>query len=229
MALGDQAVRSMDPGKGGQLALTEVLVSDEVDDLIASSLNLPRFTKWKNGYVKRRLAQRQITHWKSIQPECPVAELVLYLESEDQALLIGRDCAEHAYFVAAHDSRVTFIASDVKTVDAAEHRAAAESLSPKLEAFAVDLAGRWFPEVTPALVIIECRDLITLERRARELAISHLQEITVPGGTHYLFVASDDQLHELELEMSHLRGLYSNWGARPVGTRAGEFMSVKRD
>lgn len=227
MALADEAVRTIDAGRDGQLALTEVLVGNGVDDLIASSLNLPRFTRWKNGYVKRRLAQRQITHWKTIHPDSSLSELVLYLEPGERALLIGKGCAEHAYFIAAHESEVTFVAGDVKSVDAAEHRAAAESLSPRLEAFAVDLGGSWFPDVTPALVVIDIHTLFALDRNARELIVAKLQDITVRGGTHSLFATSDERQDGFDLEISHLKNLYSGWETRTGRTGDGEILAVK--
>lgn len=227
MALADEAVRTMNPGSDGQLALTEVLVGNGVDDIIASSLNLPRFTKWKNGYVKRRLAQRQITHWKTIHPDSSLSDLVLYLEPGEKVLLIGKGCAEHAYFIAAHESEVTFVAGDVKSVDAAEHRAAAESLSPRLEAFAVDLGGTWFPDVTPSLVLVDVGDLFALDRKARELIVAKLQEITLRGGTHNLFAASAIGRDGFDMEMSHLRNLYSGWETRAGGAGNAEILAVR--
>jgi hypothetical protein len=214
MALADEVVGAMDPGNDGQLSLTEMLVSDRVDQLIAKNLSLPRFAKWKKSYVARRLAQRQITHWKTIHPNCPLGDLVLYLEPTDHVLLVGKGCAEHAYFVAAHDSGVTFIAGDVKSVDAAEHRASAESLSPQLTAYAVDLGGAWFPEVSPSLVLVDALDLLALGRDTRELAVERLKELTLPGGTHHVFASQSDDRESFDIEMSHIRSLYSPWGVR---------------
>src|ERR1700719_4108344 len=63
LEIGDEAVRELEANAAGQYLLTEVLLLEHVDRLIARRLRLPSFPRWRRRHRTLRLAQREPTHW----------------------------------------------------------------------------------------------------------------------------------------------------------------------
>src|SRR5207302_10432490 len=104
LQLGDEAVRELQANAEGQYLLTEVLLLEHVDRIIARRLRLPAFARWRQKYRALREAQRQPTHW-GLEADNPVARWTPRLEPGDLVVVVGASAFPCALFVAAHDFR----------------------------------------------------------------------------------------------------------------------------
>src|SRR5256885_14529620 len=63
LEIGDEAVRELEASASGQYLLTEVLLLEHVDRIIARRLRLPAFPRWRVKHRALRAAQREPTPW----------------------------------------------------------------------------------------------------------------------------------------------------------------------
>lgn len=222
MRLAAEATAEMSGVLEGQLVLTEVLVLESVDRLIARRLKLPSYKKWRAHFAEIREAQREPTRW-GLVPQHPVARLLPRLEPGDRAVLVGTGCDAAACLLAAHDVQVTFLAADLARVEALELKLASEALGEQLEAYVVQLGNGWLPPLDgPAhLVAIDAAALAPLTHPERDWLFSALQQGTCDGGAHALISSEASPA-------STLLGYYDGWlrehhAARRRGPTAGPF------
>src|SRR6266516_1489745 len=83
-AIGDEAVRELEENAAGQYLLTEVLLLEHVDRIIARRLRLPSFPRWRQKHRALRAAQRAPTHW-GLEPDGPLVSEVGRLAPGDLA------------------------------------------------------------------------------------------------------------------------------------------------
>ncbi len=182
LTIADDAVRELEAGAEDQLVLTEVLVLEHVDRLIMRRLNLPTYRRWRDRHLRLRRAQRQPTHW-GLEPDAPLVALAGAPDCERVALVAGAGAAPAALFLAAYDWPVLFIDGTLGTVEAMETRAAAEALAGHFQALVVRF-GDWFPDVAPALTVLDTMTLDRLPGRRRARFLGTLRDRTPPGGAH---------------------------------------------
>lgn len=182
MNLGDEAVRELEAGPEGQLVLTEVLMLDHVDRLITKRLRLPAYRRWRQKHLKLRQAQQEPTHW-GLPSDIPHRQLAHDLGDADIALVVGARLAPVAFLLAAHDANVLLIDQDLGAVEATESRAASEALASRFQALVINLGG-WFPDVQPHAVVIDPHLVGALDDATRAGFMSHLKNLTSPGGRH---------------------------------------------
>ena len=60
LEIGDEAVHELEESAAGQYLLTEVLLLEHVDRIIARRLRLPSFPRWRQKHRALRGAQREI-------------------------------------------------------------------------------------------------------------------------------------------------------------------------
>src|SRR2546428_9969490 len=63
LKIGDEAVRELQTSNHDQYLLTEVLLLEHVDRIIARRLRLPSFPRWRPKHPALRQAQRQPSPW----------------------------------------------------------------------------------------------------------------------------------------------------------------------
>jgi type III secretion system FlhB-like substrate exporter len=213
MALPDEARRELDSGEQGQFFLTEILLTEMVDQLIMKRLRLPSYKKWRTQYADLRKAQREPVHW-GVDPECALVRLLPRLESGDKVLLVGSGVQAEAFLLAAHDCEVTFLAEDLGLVDQIDSRASAEALSERLYT-CVAVLGNWLPAFDHELdlVVIDAGTLSTMEHANRQTLLIGLSNLTRPGGVHVLLPAGSSSAPEGYL--SH----YPDWDREPAPPR----------
>lgn len=184
--LGSEAAAEMQDTCEGQFLLTEVLMQEAVDRLIVRRLKLPAFSRWRQQYTKLRRAQREPTHWR-LEPDCALAALLPRLEREDQVLVVGAGMEPAAYLLAAYDTTLTFIASDLGAVERVESGLANEGLASTAECLFVQ-PGCWLPPFHAPLdlVVLDAGSLTGVETPARAIFLSQVQELTAPGGLHVI-------------------------------------------
>src|SRR6058998_1569940 len=105
LEIGDEAVRELEASAAGQYLLTEVLLLEHVDRIIARRLRLPSFPRWRQKHRALRAAQRAPTHW-GLEPDGPLVSAVRRLEPGDLAVVVGAAALPAALFIAAHDAEV---------------------------------------------------------------------------------------------------------------------------
>ena len=208
LTIADEAVRELEMGTEDQLVLTEVLVLEQVDRLIMRRLNLPGYRRWRDRHVRLRRAQREATHW-GLDAGTPLPDLASRLEERDLALVVGSGVAPAGLFLAAHDTEVLFIDSALTAVEAAEHRAAAEALAGRFQALVVSL-DIWFPEVTPALLVLDPLALGEFDPVLRHCVLEKLKGRTARGGAH-LVLPSDPPPGVTPLAPDALQAYYVGW------------------
>src|SRR5437763_17008617 len=104
LEIGDDAVRELEEiSAAGQYLLTEVLLLEHVDRIIARRLRLPAFPRWRQKHRALRAAQRAPTHW-GLEPDGALVSSVRRLEPGDVGVVIGAAALPAALFIAAHDA-----------------------------------------------------------------------------------------------------------------------------
>src|SRR6266700_3245462 len=153
LEIGDEAVRELEENSAGQYLLTEVLLLEHVDRIIARRLRLPAFPRWRSKHRALRAAQREPTHW-GLEPDGPLVSCAGRLEPGDLAVVVGAAALPSALFIAAHDAEVFLLDQDLHAIEAAESRAVTEQLAGRFQALVINF-GSWFPDVAPSLVLID--------------------------------------------------------------------------
>src|SRR5437899_8790999 len=87
LEIGDEAVRELEASAAGQYLLTEVLLLEHVDRIIARRLRLPSFPRWRQKHRALRAAQRAPTHW-GLDPDNALVAAVRRLEPGDLAVVV---------------------------------------------------------------------------------------------------------------------------------------------
>jgi hypothetical protein len=208
LALADEAVRELEVGPDEQLVLTEVLMLEHVDRLIMRRLRLPSYRRWRERHTRLRRAQREATHW-GLPPDLPLDDLAHRLEEGETAVVVGAAAAGAAFYLAAHEADVIMVAESVPAVDAIEARAAQEALAGRIQALVV-LLGDWFPDIAPALAVLDPGALSALDATARIRAVRGLQERTTRGGAH-LILPADHRPDVRSLAPEALAAQYPGW------------------
>lgn len=208
LEIGDEAVRELEGNAGGQYLLTEVLLLEHVDRLIARRLRLPSFPRWRQKHRTLRIAQREPTHW-GLDADAPLIGLTRRFEPGDLAVVVGAGALPSALYLAAHDAEVFLLDQDLGAIEAAESRAVAEQLAGRFHALVIQF-GSWLPDVMPDLVVVDPAALAPLRPRARQRLLDDLKTRTRPGGVH-LVLATQPARAVIPLAAEGLQGHYDGW------------------
>jgi hypothetical protein len=210
LEIGDEAVRELQTSAQDQYLLTEVLLLEHVDRIIARRLRLPSFPRWRQKHRALREAQREPTHW-GLDATHPVALWAARLEPGDLAVVVGAAALPEALFLAAHDVQVFLVDQDLGAVEAAEGRAVTEQLGGGglFQALVINF-GSWFPDLSPTLVAIEPGSLADLRAKDRASLVADLQARTRSGGVHVVLPAATTR-EVIPLAPEALQALYQGW------------------
>jgi len=187
LKMGDEAVRELEASAHGQYLLTEVLLLEHVDRIIARRLRLPTFRRWSHQHRALRAAQREPTRW-GLSTTHPLVAHARRLEPGDRILVVGASALAEALFLAAYDVDVFLVDQDLHAVEGAEQRAVTEQLGARFQALVVRF-GRWLPDVLPDLVVLDPAVLASARGRDRLALLRDLQARTRPGGIHFVLPA----------------------------------------
>src|SRR5437773_12483568 len=152
LKIGDEAARELQAIAQEQYLLTEVLLLEHVDRIIARRLRLPSFPRWRQKHRALREAQREPTHW-GFDRTHPIVPWANRLEPRDVVVVLGAAALGEALFLAAHDAEVFLLDQDLGAVEAAEGRAVSEQVAGAFQAL-VSNCRRWFPVLTPGPSVI---------------------------------------------------------------------------
>jgi hypothetical protein len=208
LEIGDEAVRELEANVGGQYLLTEVLLLEHVDRLIARRLRLPSFPRWRQKHRTLRLAQREPTHW-GLERDSALINITRRFEPGDLAVVIGAAALPSALYLAAHDAEVFLLDQDLGAIEAAESRAVSEQLAGRFHALVIQF-GNWLPDVAPSLVVVDPAALAKSRPKARQSVLDELKARTRPGGVH--LVLPTLAVHAvIPLAPEALQGHYDGW------------------
>src|SRR5258708_30298884 len=100
LEIGDEAVRELQASAQDQYLLTEVLLLEHVDRIIARRLRLPSFPRWRQKHRALREAQREPTHW-GFDRGHPIVPWAERLEPGDIVVVLGAAALGEALFPPA--------------------------------------------------------------------------------------------------------------------------------
>ena len=225
LRIGDEAVRELEANSQDQYLLTEVLLLEHVDRLIARRLRLPSFQRWRQKHRALREAQRQPTHW-GLDAEHPVVPWAPRLGPGDLALVIGASVLPAALLIAAHDVSVLLLDQELSAVEGAESRAVTEQLAARFESLVVHF-GSWLPDVLPSLVVVDPAALASARAKDRRTFLADLQARTRPGGVHIILPGPKGEA-VIPLALKGLQAEYDGWQVqRHRRGKGGGFTALK--
>jgi hypothetical protein len=213
LKIGDEAVRELQATTQDQYLLTEVLLLEHVDRIIARRLRLPSFPRWRQKHRALREAQREPTHW-GMERGHPLVSWAARVEPADLVVVLGAAALGEALFLAAHDAEVFLLDQDLGAVEAAEGRAVAEQLAGTFQALVINF-GSWFPDLAPSLVAIAPGCLAQLRAKQRTSLIADLQVRTPTGGVHVVLPPAAEHREVIPLAPEALQTLYRGWQVQP--------------
>jgi hypothetical protein len=129
LKIGDEAVASLQGQM--QLAMSELLLVDEVDKIIRKRLRIPAYSTWRRKYLKWLEEQaefRKPEHWGVSADSAVVREV--HLPAESKVLVAGNEAAGTALYLAAQGCSVTAIdpGSEMSAAAANTHCAGTRSM-----------------------------------------------------------------------------------------------------
>lgn len=222
LEIGDEAVRELEAAAADQYLLTEVLLLEHVDRIIARRLRLPSFQRWSRTHRALRAAQREPTHWE-LESGNPVVGCTRRLETGDAAVVVGAAALPAALFIAAHEVEVLLLDQDLAAIEAAEGRAVTEQLAARFHALVVRF-GHWMPDVPVTMAVLHPSTLVELEPEVRDALVTDLQARTAPGGVHVVLPSrGDDPAEVVPIAADSLLPSYAGWQVerRARGRRGG--------
>ena len=226
LEIGDEAVRELQTSAEDQYLLTEVLLLEHVDRIIARRLRLPSFPRWRQKHRALREAQREPTHW-GFDRAHPIVPWAARLEPGDVVVAVGAPALAEALFLAAHDAEVFLLDQDLGAVEAAEGRAVSEQLAGAFQALVINF-GSWFPDLSPALVAIAPGSLAQLRVKDRATVIADLQARTPSGGVHIILPGGAASREVIPLAPEALQTLYRGWQLQRGGrSKRSGFVAIK--
>jgi hypothetical protein len=226
LQIGDEAVRELQASAQDQYLLTEVLLLEHVDRIIARRLRLPSFPRWRQKHRALREAQREPTHW-GFDRAHPIVPWASRLEPGDLVVVLGAAALSEALYLAAHDAEVFLLDQDLGAVEAAEGRAVTEQLAGTFQALVINF-GSWFPDLSPTLVAIASSSLAQLRAKQRASLIADLQVRTASGGVHVVLPAASASREVIPLAPEALQTLYRGWQLqRGRRTKRSGFTAIK--
>jgi hypothetical protein len=207
LKIGDEAVVVL--RQSDQIALTEILVWQEVDRIIARRLRLPSYNTWRRRRVKMLEEYRKPEHW-GLDPDAALVRALA--DSGDRHVLVaGAEQEGPALYLAARGAAVTALEPAEDAVERVVRAAEAAGLTERVRSYCADLGG-WSPDVALHAVVCTPTAFAGLDAADRARVIEVLQSATVDGGVHLvetLVAGSEPRSDALALE--ELATRYRGW------------------
>ena len=192
-----------------QQTLTEIVVWQEVDRIIASRLRLPSYATWKRRRLKTLQQYRRPEHW-GIDPNAALVR-ALKDSSDRHVLVAGASQEGPALYLAAQGCAVTALEPEEDAVERVIRAAHAAGLTRRLRGYCAEL-GSWAPDVELHAVVCSPTAFAGLSSQDRARVIAGLQRATASGGVHLVesIVAGADRLSDA-MPLDEFRARYEGW------------------
>lgn len=201
LKLGDEAVGAMCDEQ--QLALTELVVWEEVDRIIFKRLRLVSYETWRRKRLKEQRERQRPEHW-GFAPDCALAREIRP-PAESNILVSGDDNERVACYLAAHGYEVFAVGSEHGSVQRIVNAAEEAGLVDRVHGYIADLR-EWSREVELGAVVCSPSAFAGLTSDERREVIGLLQAVTRDGGVHMVIAADGD-----ESAMTELSAQYRGW------------------
>jgi len=200
LKIGDEAVAALREQQ--QLALTELVVWEEVDRIIKKRLRIPTYQTWRRRRLKLLQEYQRPEHW-GLAPDCVWAREVR-LPASSLVLVAGDDTERAAMYLAAHGCEVYAIQQTGETVERITSAAEAAGFTDRVRGYVSDLR-QWEPDAPLSAVVCTPSAFMGLSEPERERVIELLQGATTDGGVHFVDGGGDPGFLE------QLSEQYSGW------------------
>lgn len=187
LKLGDEAVAAL--REQPQLALTELVVWEEVDRIISQRLRLVSYETWRRKRLKDQRERQRPEHW-GFTADCALAREVRP-PAESKILVTGDDNERAACYLAAHGYEVFAVAPVAGTVERIVNAASEAGLTEHVHGYIADLR-EWSPDVQLSAVVCSPSAFTGLSSDERREAIGILQGVTREGGVHLVSAVEGD-------------------------------------
>jgi hypothetical protein len=207
LAIGDEAAAKL--ASAQQFVLTELLLLEEVDRIIAKRLRLPKYDTWRKRRIKLHEEMRRPEHWGLRSSDAVVRTIGSAGDTVGGALsnvlIAGESAQRSALFLAANGCDVTALEPEADGVQRVMEAAIQAGLGERVHAFATELT-HWTPDVPLHAVVCSHSALDSLGPRERARVIAVLQSATADGGVHLVetIAAGSSAIEEL-------RAKYQGW------------------
>jgi hypothetical protein len=221
LSIGDEAVAAL--AKAEQFTLTELIVWEEVDRIIARRLRLPSAPTWRRRRLKAIEELRRPERW-GMSAKHP---LVIGVKdaTDGTALVAGAVDEGPTLYLAANGCRVTAIDDEPEAVDRVMHAASRAGLTERIDARIGGLES-WSPDTPLFAVIVSEAALATLTVEERQRVLKTLQRATIDGGVHLVQALAGRESESIE----ELRRVYQGWTIQldVTGSKSGNgFLATK--
>lgn len=221
LGIGDEAVRAL--GEQTQLALTEMILWEEVDRIIARRLRLPSYATWRRRRLRRLAAYRRPDYW-GLSPDAPLLREV-NPDGDGHVLLSAPRTEGSALYFAAHGCSVIAVEPEEDAVERVMAAAGEVGLSSRVTPRVGRLAD-YAPDAPLTAVVCSAAAFAHLTPELRARAIAILQSATLDGGVHLVeTIVAGDQALTLE----ELAERYRGWrvSVEPDGANGHTFVARK--
>jgi Tellurite resistance protein TehB len=211
LSIGDEAVSALADEQ--QLALTELLLCDEVDRIIFKRLRLPSHDTWRRRRVKLLEELRRPEHW-GLRPD-DVLVRALQPTADGHVLVAGATDEFSALYLAANGCDVTTLSPEADALERVMQAAIGAGLSGRVHGQVGDLTS-WTPGFPLNAVVVSPTALNGLSASERGRVIQLLQSATLDGGVHLLRAIASSGMGTGEWEsgtvsMEELQTRYRDW------------------
>ncbi len=219
LSIGDEAVVSLTAQQ--QLALTELLLCEEVDRIIFRRLRLPSYQTWRKRRVKLLDELRRPEHW-GLHPDHVLVRAV-HPNADTRVLVAGASEEAPALYLAAIGCEVTAMSADAEPVERVLQAAHEVGLGERVHGCVADLVS-WSPdrELTAVIVTSAALDGLTPSQRAKVIAV--LQSATADGGVHLVQAIAAGRKG---MTFEEFRSRYRGWTVSMDGGGSDTFMARK--
>jgi hypothetical protein len=204
LAIGDEAASRLT--SEAQLVLTEMLLLEEVDKIIAKRIRLPKYESWRRKRLKLHEEMRRPEHWGLSKSDALVRTISSRVAKAGTTrhVLVAGESARNALFLAANGCDVAAVEQEdalQRVMEAAVQAGLAERVHP----VAYELT-QWTPETPLQAVVcsLSALEVIAPEERARVLAV--LQSATRDGGVHLV-----ETIAAGSKAIDELKATYAGW------------------
>jgi hypothetical protein len=221
LSIGDDAVSALSTQP--QLALTELLLCEEVDRIIFRRLRLPSYQTWRRRRVKLLEELRRPEHWGLRADDVLVRAFPQ--GSAGHVLLAGAQEESSALYIAANGCEVTAVSPEAEILERVLDAAQRAGLSERVHGHLSDLAS-WMPETRLAGVVVSPSALAGLSSSQRARVISILQSATLDGGIHLVKAIANGKR---ALNLDELKSRYEGWmvSVEPSANESSVFLARK--
>ena len=221
LGIGDEAVASL--AKAEQFTLTELIVWEEVDRIIARRLRLPSATTWRRRRLKAIEELRRPERW-GMSAKHPLVRGVKDAAADGIALVAGAVDESPTLYLAANGRRVTAIDAEPDAVDRVIHAALRAGLTDRIDARVGGIES-WSPDSPLFAVIVSEVALASLTLDERQRVLETLQRATIDGGVHLVQALAGRERESL----NELREFYHGWTVQVdhSGSKTSGFLATK--